>query len=52
VILENAVITLQFRRLAKETGIYNWERYIDASKHKDWEKIGLDWVERGIDPDL
>lgn len=52
VILNDAIITLQFKRIAKETGIYAWERYIDASKFKNWEEIGINWLTKGIDPDL
>ncbi len=31
VILDSAIMAMQFKRLAKDTGIYQWERYIDAS---------------------
>lgn len=51
VILNSAVIKMQFVRIAKETGIYEWERYIDASAVTDWEKVGIDWISKGIDPD-
>jgi hypothetical protein len=51
VILNSASLTMQFKRIAKETGIYGWERYVDASKTADWEKVGLDWVKKGVDPD-
>ncbi|MBN2545935.1 MAG: hypothetical protein JXB50_09065 [Spirochaetes bacterium] len=50
VILNDTSTTIQFIRIAKETGIYDWERYIDASK-TDWEKAGMDWIVKGIDPD-
>jgi hypothetical protein len=50
VILKNAVITLQFRRLAKESGIDDWERYIDASSEPKWEEKALSWIKSGIDP--
>jgi hypothetical protein len=49
--LSNAGTTLQFQRIAKETGIYQWERYIDSSKHQNWLQVGIDWVKNGIDPD-
>lgn len=52
VILSNAVLTMQFRRIAKETGIHEWERYINGGKEPDWEAVGLRWIEDGIDPDL
>jgi hypothetical protein len=51
VILNNPITTMQFKRIAKESGIYEWERYIDASTETNWEKVGLDWVLREIDPD-
>lgn len=51
VILNSPVLTLQFFLLAKSSGIYRWERYLDASKVQNFEQIGLDWIIRGIDPD-
>ena len=51
VILANAVVTLQFKRIGKETGIYAFERYIDASTVKDWEAVGINWLKFGKDPD-
>ena len=51
VVLQNPVITLQFKRLATETGIYAWERYFDASKTPDWEAKATAWLTAGIDPD-
>ena len=51
VIVSNAVTKTQFRRIAKETGIYEWERYIDASSDSDFEKTGIKWLTDAIDPD-
>lgn len=51
VVVHNAVTASQFRRLAQESGIYAWERYIDASAVPDWGKTAVDWVKGGIDPD-
>jgi anti-anti-sigma regulatory factor len=51
VVLNDAVTTLQFKRLAQQSGIYAFERYIDASKHEDWAKMAVAWVRDGIDPD-
>ena len=51
VIVDSALTKMQFRRIAKETGIYEWERYIDASSVNNWEKVGVDWISKGIDPD-
>jgi hypothetical protein len=51
VVLASAVMTMQFRRIAKDTGVGEHERYVDASKHADWEKIALGWIRDGVDPD-
>lgn len=51
VVFNNPVITLQFKRIGKETGIYAWERYIDASNNKEWEKTAVEWLKNGTDPD-
>lgn len=51
VIVASAVLKMQFQRIGKETGIYEWERYIDASSEADWEKIGIAWLKDAIDPD-
>ena len=51
VIVNTNLVKMQFKRIAQETGIYQWERYIDSSSVKDWEKIGVDWLTKGIDPD-
>lgn len=51
VILNSATVTMQFKKIAKETGIYQWERYIDASKTSNWETVSKNWLEKGIDPD-
>jgi hypothetical protein len=51
VILANPATTQQFRRIAGESGILSQERYIDASSEPDWERVGLDWLLREIDPE-
>lgn len=51
VILSNSITTMQFKRIAKETGIYAFERYIDSSATPNWEQKGIDWLTKGIDPD-
>ena len=50
VILANALLTMQFRRIGKETGIDAWERYIDASATPNFEQTGVAWLERGVEP--
>jgi len=51
VILDNSILTIQFKRLALQSDIYNTERYIDASSMTNWEEIGKDWLIYGTDPD-
>ncbi len=51
VILNNPVILLQFKKIAKESGIYQWERYLDASSDSMWENKALQWIKNNIDPD-
>lgn len=50
VVLNSAVATLQARRLAKETGIDTWQRYVDASETREWEDHALGWIQEGIKP--
>ncbi len=51
VVVESKILALQFRRLAKETGIDEWERYIDTSTSPNWEQTGVDWLQKALDPD-
>ncbi len=51
VILKKVMTKLQFQRLARESGIYKFERYIDVTSNPNWEKAGIDWISKGIDPD-
>jgi len=50
VILHDAITTIQFMRLAKHSGIFKGERYIDASAHKDWLREARNWVEHAVTP--
>ncbi len=52
VIVDSPTLRMQIMRLAKKSGMYNYERYFDASEDPNWERHALDWLERGIDPDL
>jgi hypothetical protein len=51
VILSDPIVTIQFRRLAKKSRIYKYERFIDASSDPHWQKHAEEWVRSGIDPD-
>ena len=50
VIVNNAVTASQFRRLAKDSGIYRFERYFDGSKPRFMQRA-IDWGRDGTDPD-
>jgi len=52
VVLADSIVCLQFKRLAKESGIYETERYIDASAHDSPISVAIDWVKDSVDPDL
>jgi len=41
---------LEFTRLAKESGIYQWERYLSVEDTPDWHGRGVAWISQGIDP--
>ncbi len=51
VIVNSSLLKLQFVRLAKETGIDQWERYIDASSNSEWQQSGIDWLVDAKDPE-
>ncbi len=51
VALASALVTMQFKKIAQESGIYAWERYVDAGSNANWEADGVAWVRDGVDPD-
>jgi hypothetical protein len=52
VVLDSTVALIQILRIAKSTGVYSYERYLDALKDVHWESKAVDWLVNGIDPDL
>lgn len=50
VVVNNAVTVAQFKRLAKESGIYEWERYVDGTRPNS-QQIAIEWARDAIDPD-
>jgi hypothetical protein len=52
VILQDAITTIQFMRLARKSGIFEYERYIDASEHKEWLHEARDWVMHAVAPPM
>ena len=51
VILNDTIVMMQFKRLAQESGIYNWERYFNAKDDPNYEAKAIDWIKNGVDPD-
>ena len=51
VILNIPITTAQFRDVARQSGIYAWERCFGASTVSDWQAKAVDWVKNGVDPD-
>lgn len=51
-VLDNAIGAMQIKRLARESGIHTWQKYVDAETTPDFERVALAWVVDGIDPDL
>ncbi len=50
VALSGALIKMQFERLAHESGIHAYERYLDTESTPDWEAKGIAWITEGIEP--
>lgn len=50
VILSSQIITIQFRDIAKKSGIDAWERYINAEGNPKWEVQGIAWIQNGTEP--
>jgi hypothetical protein len=50
VILSDPALAERFSAVARESGDDEWERYIDASSVPEWERRGIAWLERGVDP--
>jgi hypothetical protein len=51
-IVSSSLMKMQMIRLAKEHGTYEKARYIDSTNNPDCENEALNWIEKGIDPDL
>ena len=51
VIVKDKITKMQFIRIAKQTGIYKWERYIDVSNNYNWQQVAFKWLNEAIDPE-
>jgi hypothetical protein len=50
VVLESSILTYQFKEIAKQSGIYAFERYVSAST-PGWENLAVSWIRNAADPD-
>jgi len=50
VALKDAVTTMQFRRLARESGIDAWERYINVEETQNWQSAAKQWITDAVEP--
>lgn len=50
VVVDKPIVNLQFLKIAKSSGIYDQERYLDLVTSPNWEETGLDWIINGIEP--
>lgn len=51
IVITNPITKIQATRMAKEAGMHELVRFIDASSVDDWEGQALEWIQKGIDPD-
>lgn len=51
IVIKSPVLKNQGQRITLETGSTEVVRFICSTKHKDWEKVAMDWILRGIEPD-
>ncbi len=51
VVLSSPIPVMQAKRMARESGIYDVERFLDGNANPNWKQKAMDWVIKGIDPD-
>jgi hypothetical protein len=51
VIVHKASTRHEFTRLAKESGVYQWERYFSEEDDLSWISQAEAWITAGTDPD-
>lgn len=50
VIIDSAIISIQLKRLARQSGIFRAMRFLDATKLSGYKEIARNWVINGIEP--
>lgn len=51
IVVSSPVLKSQGQRITLESGSSDAVRFISSVKHDDWEKVAMDWILRGIEPD-
>lgn len=51
IILGDEITAQQMKGIARCSGVYEWERYIDATGEPNWEQVAVDWILNAVDPD-
>lgn len=51
VILSTTAQKTQVKQMAQESGVYEWERYIDSDSDTNWKNTGEEWIINAVDPD-
>lgn len=49
-ILQHPITAEQVVRLTKESGIIEWQRFIDAKMYPGWQRFSFQWLLEGIEP--
>ena len=50
VVVESAMLAVQFEQIAKQSGIYSFERYVASANLPDWEQRAIKWIKTAADP--
>ena len=51
IVINSPVLKNQGQRITLETGSTEAVRFICSVKYEDWEKVAMDWMLRGVEPD-
>jgi len=52
VIFDSKITAMQFRKIARESGIFESERYIDVDSAADWKERAVEWVVNQKEPNI
>lgn len=49
-LVNSALVSMQSKRLAKESHVSQTKRHLDPAKTPNWEKVARDWIVDGVEP--